>query len=352
MVRLLIAIVLLCSTATAQQSSSYRAARERMNALLEQLVQQAAEERRTEELADKPAEEVAPTKHENPHCRCIEEFGVCECKDCKCGEIIEPPIDLPKASVSVEWTEEVPVTSSEPQGNRCYMITSDSCPPCRRSKNDSPDLIGDAGDGKPVEMINISNRPNYHREMGIAYARVVPTWIVVQPDGRERVRTTGYQSNFMLKSFLTRHNVSENIAVDSTPEVVATINSEPSVNSIVAAFTEHLARSEPESEFPVGGLFDRDLSVPEQVPQILSMIMAGDPVVLDAAGLTVSWSGAGRQIEFVSENELKLNPPVSVRLEKWRMAVTTTLSGLEISDEGRTVRFVLKGPDFTVRFVP
>jgi len=315
-----------------------------MNALLEQLVQQAADERKADELAE--------VKCDNPNCVCAANGGVCECTVCKCGEIIDPPINLPKASLSVEWSEEVPVASSEPQGNRCYMITSDSCPPCRRSKRDSPDLIGESGGGKPVEMINISNRPNYHREMGIAYARVVPTWIVVRPDGQERVRTTGYQSNFMLKSFLSRHNVSADIAVDSTPEVVATINSEPSVNSIVAAFTEHLSRSEPESEFPVGGLFDRDLSVPEQVPVILSMIMAGEPVVIDEAGLAVSWSGAGRQIEFVSDGELKLNPPVSVRLEKWRMAVTTTLSGLEISDEGRTVRFVLKGPDFTVRFVP
>lgn len=264
-------------------------------------------------------------------------------KKAQAAKVVEP------VQLVVSWTEDKPPVAADPMGNRCYMITSESCGPCRQSKGQSPNLIGD---GKVVQTIDIEARPNYARELGIRHAPSIPTWVVINSDGREILRTTGFQSNSKLTSFLSRNNIGVNMVTASDPMAVATIHAEPTSSAIVAAFVEHLSRSQNGGDFPVGGLFDRDLSVPEQVPQILAILMSGEPLFIEEAGLKVSWPGSGRQIEFVSHEELRLNPPVSVRLQKWRMAVTTTLSGFQVTEEGRTIRFILKGPDFTVRFIP
>jgi len=355
MVRFLIALIVMQSVATAQFGDGYSAARLRMQAFLQQIERAAAEEAAkaaAEEKCDNPdctcesceCDPCECRKCDNPNCTC----NPCECDPCKCGEIVEAP-----ASPSVMWSEEQPVASPVKTGRRCYMITSESCGPCRRSKTDCGELIDEEGSGSPVEIISIDSRPYYFREMGIRQAPTIPTWIILDEGGREVVRTSGYQSRSSLLSLLSRHNVNANTqSVTAEPMLVATVYSEPSSSALVAAFAEHLSRKEKGGDFPVGGLFDRDMSVPEQVPQILAVLMSGDPIEIEEAGLRITWQGAGREIQFISKDELKLTPSVNVRLEKWKMAVTTTLSGLEISDEGRTVRFILKGPDFTVRFVP
>tara|TARA_R110002110_G_scaffold24758_3_gene92398 strand:+ start:4077 stop:4964 length:888 start_codon:yes stop_codon:yes gene_type:complete len=262
-------------------------------------------------------------------------------------EILEGETKLP----SIEWSHEDQVVAATVQANQCYMITATWCGPCRQSKKNCGELIGETGSGAPVTIVDIGSRPSYAKELGIVHAKSIPAWVVVSPDGKELTRLKGSQTYESLSAFLERNDVNPPTPVVTDSEsVVATINSQPSSHAVVAAFSEHLSRTTDDHEFPATGLFDRDLSVPEQVPQILATLMAGDPIEIETAGLTVLWVGEDRQVKFEGD-ELTLSPPVSVRLQKWKIKVTTTLSGIRVADEGRTIRFLMNGPDFTVRFV-
>jgi len=319
MVRLILPLLLLSGI-----SDDYEVARLRMQELLRKIEQVSqVEDNRT------------------PECQC----NPCTCDDCKCGEVIEPPI----TPVTVTWLEAEPVVQ-QTAGNRAYMITAVWCGPCRASKEACGDLIGEAGSGSPVEIIDVEQRPRYAAELGIRHAASIPTWIIVDANGNERIRTTGSRTRASLTSLLQRYSVATETTVAEDPMVVADISTEPTVTAIVAATTEHLIRNKDPQGYPVGGLFNKDLSVPEQVPAILATLMAGEPLEISEAGLSVSWTGAGRQVEFTSATELEFKPPINVRVEKWGVAVKTILSGLEVTDSGRIVKLRLKGPDFTIRF--
>jgi hypothetical protein len=260
----------------------------------------------------------------------------------------------PASMTKVEWSEEQPpVLAYTDTGNRAYMITAAWCGPCRLSKKNCGSLIGSAGSGAPVEMIDVDARPRYAAEMNIRHAAVIPAWVIVRDDGKEIARTVGSQSEYSLRAMLLKYDVTaEQQIVPGEAITIATISSGPTTKAVVAAFTQHLAGMGDNGEFPVGGLFDRDVSVPDDVPRILSLLMAGEPVEIPDAGLSITWNGPRRRLEFASSDQLTINPPMVVQLQKWKMSVTTTLSGVEISDEGREIRFLLKGPDFTVRFTP
>jgi hypothetical protein len=252
---------------------------------------------------------------------------------------------------AVEWSHENQVVTAAVSGNRCYMITAAWCGPCQQSKRNCGDLIGESGSESPVTIVDIVSRPNYAKELGITHAKSIPAWVVVSHSGKELVRVNGGQTRKSLSAFLKRNDVKPPAPVVTNSEsVVATIDSQPSSPAVVAAFSEHLSRTVEDHEFPVTGLFDKDMSVPEEIPQILATLMAGDPIEIETAGLTVLWTGEDRQVTFQNE-QLKFSPPVSVMLQKWKIKVTTTLSGIRVSDDGRTIRFLLSGPDFTVRFV-
>ena len=267
-------------------------------------------------------------------------------------ERMQEILDSKNKRPTVEWSHEDQVVAATVQANQCYMITAQWCGPCRQSKKNCGELIGDSGSGAPVTIVDIASRPNYAKELGIVYAKSIPAWVVVSPDGKEMTRLKGRQTYKSLSAFLERNDVNPpTLVVKDSESVVATVSSQPTSDAVVAAFSEHLSRTTDDHEFPVAGLFNKNLSVPEQIPQILATLMAGDPIEIETAGLTVLWTGEDRQVKFQGD-ELTLSPPVSVRLQKWKIKVTTTLSGIRVADEGRTIRFLLNGPDFTVRFVP
>ena len=278
MVRLVIIATLLMP-----QVSDYEAARRRMQVLLDAI------------------EEV--TSCSNPNCNC----NPCLCEDRQCGQVVEP---LTEPILAV-WPFEQPPVKAVAAGNRCYMVTAEWCPPCRRSKNKCGDLIGDPGSGAPVETINVDQRPNYAAEMGLRHARSLPTFITVDASGKETSRRVGEQSRSSLQSILRRYqvNVTTSVAAPDPAVTVATVSTAPSTTAIVAALAEYLARTQEGNEFPVGGLFERDLSVPAHVPQILAILMAGKPVEIQEAGLKITWTGPDRKVQFVGAEELKLTPP-------------------------------------------
>lgn len=271
----------------------------------------------------------------------------CKCPvPCSCGEVARPP----DAPVEVEWATTEPI--AEPRVPRAIMLTADYCSHCQTMKKTMPDLIGD-DDTFAVQMVDIQAVPDFAKRHGIYSPESLPFFFVVGADGRQIAGTParpGGCTRTTLTGYLERHGVTVE-PVSAEPDVTAYVHAGPSTSHVVSALAEHLARQDPAAVLPVGGLFDKDVEVPDSVPFLLSKLMAGEPLPIDEAGVTVQWSGDNRTIQFPSASAVQLNPPVSIRLKKWGVAVSTTLAGVNVSDRGRTVRLMLKGPDFTVRFV-
>jgi len=271
------------------------------------------------------------------------------------AETVEPPgepeplIELPPSPpVVVEWsTEEAPTAG--PRLPRVLMLTSDACSPCRRVKAESGDLIGDAS--AAIEAVDVLENSSYPSGYGIRAAPSIPTFVVLNEDGGEVSRLTGYQSRGTLEWLLQRHQVNQAITT-SEPGVTATIHAEPTVAAGLEALALHLGRQEDAAAVPVGGLFDRDVKTPVIVPELLRQLMAGDVVNIEDAGIQISWIGDRRSIVLEDTEHVVFKPPATVKLTKWGLTVGTALNGVGVTDNGRTVRFNLTGPDFTVRFVP
>lgn len=273
------------------------------------------------------------------------------------GEIIEPPdepepvIQLPPVAepIRIEWaTTEAPAAVARLP--RVLMLTDTACGPCRRVKAESGDMIGDGPDAA-IESVDVTIRPQYPTEYGIRRAGSIPTFVVLGADGRERARMTGYMARASLASMLTRYQIPQTVTV-AEDSVTATISGPPSVAAATQALALHLGRTKDMAAVPVGGLFDRDVKAPVIVPELLRQLMAGDVVKIEDAGLVVSWIGATRSIVLESSEHVVFQPPATVKLTKWGLTVGTTLSGVDVTDSGRTIRFNLKGPDFTVHFTP
>ena len=290
----------------------------------------------------KKTTQTVSSRPDNPLCMCKN----CDCgENCRCGQVIAPP-DEPKELV-VEWSEAEPVAAAA-NLPRVLFLTSDACPPCRRVKAESSDLIGDAS--AAIQLLDVEKQPNYDSEFGIRRAPSIPAFVVLGSDGREVSRMTGYQSRATLEWLLKRHEITPS-ATQSESQASAAIYGKPSAAATLAALAEHLARRENAAAVPVGGLFDREIVAPAIVPALLQQLIAGKPVELEDAGLRVAWVGDTRSILLEDAGRVVLKPPAVVTLSKWGLSVDTSLAGVTIAEDGATVRFDLTGPDFTVRFI-
>jgi len=273
---------------------------------------------------------------ENPKCDCKN----CDCENCTCGEIIEPPnepvLELPPVEpepIQVEWSEEQPVT--EPPG-KFYLLSEDWCKSCPQGKRNATLA------GIKYEVVTVQQAA----DLGL---------IPIEPTSIPRLiyslntddPLVGAVPVAKMESWAKSHPQ----PVTPDPIITATIHAEPSVAATLAALAEHLARTQDVSAVPVGGLFDKDVQAPVIVPGLLNQLMAGETLEVPDAGLAVSWSGENRTVGFPDKESITLSPPVSVKLTKWGLSVNTILRGCTVTDEGRTVQFDLKGPNFTVRFV-
>ena len=232
----------------------------------------------------------------------------------------------------VTWSaEELPV--ADDASGTIYLLSESWCGACPAAKRNAE------VSGIPHEIISV----NRARQLGLVSGRItIPRLVHSQHLKQPLIGAVS----------ATRMNAwAEQFPSDETALcVIADVHTPFSVDNFVAALVAHLVRAESVNEIPeVGGLFNADLSVPSDVPRIITQLLDQKPIQIPRAGLEVTWLGDDRTVEFRPDG-IAFNPPVSLRVSKWRVSVTTTLSRLIISDGGRKIRCSLKGPDFVIRF--
>lgn len=245
----------------------------------------------------------------------------------------------------IEWDETV---TEEPQGNTCYMITANWCGPCQSVKRKASELIGS---GKPIQLIEITERPRYAAELKIKHAKTIPCFVVLNSMGTEIDRITGGQTLDSLNALLATHRINRpRTEANDAETITATLNMPPSWEAVAGVLASHLARQEEHNLQPVGGLFDRHVKVSPLVPQLLAQLMIGEPIAISTTGITATWHGEDRVIEFQDKHQITMQPPIDVQINKWGLSLATHVTGLHVSDNGSTVKIQLRGPDLTIRF--
>ena len=101
------------------------------------------------------------------------------------------------------------------------------------------------------------------------------------------------------------------------------------------------------------GLFSTEVLTPEYVPELLAALMRGDDCPLGDPRSTLaflSWPqvSATRRISFVSASIIRFEPAATITLRRGSTGISFAIRGLDISDDGKTIRVDMPGPDFTV----
>ena len=245
----------------------------------------------------------------------------------------------------IEWDETL---TEARQGNTCFMITARWCGPCQSLKRRASELIGA---GKPIQLIEITERPRYAAELKIKHSKTIPCFVVLDSTGTEIDRTTGGQTLDSLNALLATHRINgPRTEANEAETITATVNMPPSWEAVAGVLAAHLARQEKHNLQPVGGLFDRQVKVSPLVPQLLAQLMIGEPISIATTGITATWHGDDRAIEFTDKHQITMKPPIDVQINKWGLSLATQVTGLHVTDRGSTVRVQLRGPDLTIRF--
>lgn len=240
---------------------------------------------------------------------------------------------------------------------RVLLITSVTCGPCKRVKEENPELIGDSG--KPIQVLDYDAQEDEIRTLGagpvIDRGVGLPCWVPIGVDGKvaKNARgvipyTEGYMTRGQVKAYLELHKVS----IEDEQQVVATVDSDNlSVSTVAAAVSAALlqqAGHKEEGEYLYSGLFDFEVDVPDTAKQFAAKVLKQETIELKNAGLKIDWSGANRTITF-GKGSLLIQPSVKVTVNKWIFSYSAGLDGIEYADDLSSVTVLLSGaPDVRV----
>lgn len=266
----------------------------------------------------------------------------------------------PKPTIAFSVSASAAVAEKLPRG---LMFGAPWCDPCKRVKRENPDLIGEDS-SYPIQYID-TTVTDYYREFDLAPSAILnlPTFVVLDQtgklhyvevkDGRPLCQKIGYQTTDELRVWMAEptHGITPERA-ETKPDSVATVSGvDPSAEAVAAALAMHLA-TQANAEIPVGfgDLFSMDYDIDDRLLDTARTFLVTKHVEFPSSGISVDWAGTEPALKLL-EGGMVFSPGPVVRLEKWGVSVSTTITGVEYPSDLSSVTIRMKkAPSFTVRF--
>ena len=264
-------------------------------------------------------------------------------------------------TLSVSWSRETTVQADESavleRLPRIIMLSASWCGPCRRTKRDAADLIGDGPDAV-VQVIDVEERRNYPDEFNVVRTRLLPSFFVYRGDG---TRIGRVQSGSMTRQQLVDMAAGSGVSLDPLPEpqktqhrVTASVPASLSFGRAVQVLAEHLAVTASAEEHLVSGLFDISVDVPDLLPEILGGLTQQGVWSSEELGLAVTLPSS--TTITMQRGEIQFSDPIDVQWRRGPVSASADLHAVSVSDNGKSVTLDLRGrgilpvPDLTVVF--
>ncbi len=140
---------------------------------------------------------------------------------------------------------------------------------------------------------------------------------------------------------------SDEVTVEATIE-----NARASPGVIAAALSAHLLRDHKidQPAEAITGLFDVTIDTPDDARGWIADMLSRESLEFPSAGVSATWKGSDRTI-LVTSGGIRLSPGVTVAVNKFRVSVSTTMTGCTYAPDLSWVKLDLtNAPDLTVRF--
>jgi len=250
------------------------------------------------------------------------ERAECKCQNCDCINC-----DCEKA-IRIEWSEHATATDKEPK----FALLSESwCKFCPKAKTQAEQS------GVPHVVLTVREA----KDRGLIRGRTsVPRFVDIQNPKRY---LTGQQNPERLRQWAEDGSA----AIGGESDVLVTVDAEPTLGVVLGVLAAHMRRNE-QSEV-AGGLFRKEITVSAAIPETIRAVMHGEAIDV-ADGIGIEWTGKARQIHFVGTDRVELSEPVTIKLTRWGLAMSTSLHGMTVSDDASRVTLDITGPNLTIEF--
>ncbi|MCP4506571.1 MAG: thioredoxin family protein, partial [Fuerstiella sp.] len=217
---------------------------------------------------------------------------------------LQPPAAVPDTTPDVpdepRWSyTSAPAVAAAPAQRlpRGVMVSASWCGPCKQTKRNSPDLVGD-DPSYPVQVVD--GEAGEHLALGIPRVTSYPTFFIldangnVHMSGRSACRTSGYKSTAQLRQWLTQQDHGVSIAPQTavTTQGTATLELTGGLSDLPSALAAHLMHcagpQASDTEALVGSLFDIDIDAPDWLPSTVADFLASRSWSSDDLQLTVT----------------------------------------------------------------
>lgn len=250
---------------------------------------------------------------------------------------------------------------------RCIMVVTEQCGPCKRMRAENPDLIGD-DPTYPVQYLDSTRLSVADYDIPPSAVVSCPSFFILEAPGvchklpdASRCRHTGPKSPEALRAYLTHATHNVDLRPFGELQGVSTEGSDATCTirdprDLLSALSGHLARCGGANEQIVGGLFDIDVDVPDNVPEAIeAFIKSGTFRHGDLTAYVPRETNLSSKI--VTDGMIVMfSKPLTVTYDKGPITVEAELHSVSISDKARRYKLELRKkqgnwievPDLTV----